>query len=132
MVLFLILYFSLILPVQAGVVPVQVVKVCDGDTVKLKRGKSKFSLRLAGIDCYETGKINRAYKQAYLNKITIEEVVRRGKCSKEYLKARVSSGTNFGMEVTNIGRYKRPIGDFYIDGVKINQEMIKKGGCFAY
>ena len=68
----------IIMPAYASI-PVEVLKILDGDTIKVKLDSgNKFSIRLIGIDCYETNKINRAYKQAYVNDISIEEVVKRG------------------------------------------------------
>lgn len=111
---------------------IEIVKVCDGDTVKIKSGKEVFNLRLAGVDCYETGKINRAYKQAYLNKITIEEVVERGKYSKEYLEKRVAQSKDISIKVITTGRYGRPVGHLYLDGINMSYELIKKGKCLPY
>ena len=39
--------------------------------------KNFFYLRLVGIDCYETKNINRAYKQAYTDNLTVEEVIKK-------------------------------------------------------
>ena len=42
-------------------------KVLDGDTVKVTfESGNKFSIRLIGIDCFETEPIHRAYKQIIL------------------------------------------------------------------
>ena len=42
-------------------------------------------VRLVGLDCCETTVINRAYKQAYEKKISIDEVIERGKESTDIL-----------------------------------------------
>lgn len=132
MVCALFLLFSFLLPSYASLESIDIVKVCDGDTIKVRCGGEVFNLRLAGIDCYETGKINRAYKQAYLDKITIEEVVERGKFSKEYLRKRLQESKDFKVKITDTGRYGRPVGILYSDGVDMNSELIRKGGCFPY
>ena len=48
-------------------------------TVRIE--KNTFPVRLIGIDCYETGRIHRAYHQAYDNNLSIDEVIARGKQS---------------------------------------------------
>ena len=56
----------------------------DGDTIDVKIEKNTFPVRLIGIDCYETGRIHRAYRQAYDNNLSIDEVIARGKQSTAY------------------------------------------------
>ena len=56
----LLLFILLTLPTYASI-PVEVLKIYDGDTIKVKIDNgNKFSIRLVGIDCYETSKIHRA------------------------------------------------------------------------
>ena len=64
----------------------EIVKIIDGDMIILKVNKNEFSARLIGIDCFETNANNRAYKQAYLNNLSIDDVLLRGRNSKKYLK----------------------------------------------
>ena len=66
-------------------IPVQLIKIKDGDTIDVKIEKNTFPVRLIGIDCYETGRIHRAYRQAYDNNLSIDEVIARGKQSTAYL-----------------------------------------------
>ena len=90
------------------------------------------SIRFLGVDCYETGKINRAYKQAYLNKITIEEVVRRGKYSKQFLSDYIGKSENIILVPGGKDLYNRDLGTLYKDDVNINRLMIEKGMCLPY
>ena len=68
-------------------IPIEIIEIKDGDTVlaKLENG-NKFVIRLYGIDCYESKKIHRAYKQAYLDNISIDDIVEKGLLTKQYLK----------------------------------------------
>lgn len=111
---------------------VKVVKICDGDTVKVMYNNETRSIRFLGVDCYETGKINRAYKQAYLNKITIEEVVRRGKYSKQFLSDYIGKSENIILVPGGKDLYNRDLGTLYKDDVNINRLMIEKGMCLPY
>jgi len=56
-----------------------VTKVIDGDTVHAMCGKKDVKIRMTEIDSYESKRNNRAYKQAYEQKLTVEEVVVKGK-----------------------------------------------------
>ncbi len=58
--------FISLVPVCFASIPVEVLTIYDGDTIKVKLFSGNiFAIRLIGIDCYETSKIHRAYKQAY-------------------------------------------------------------------
>ena len=50
-------------------IPVELLKIKDGDTVDVRLDKNTFSVQLIGIDCYETCNIHRAYHQAYDNNL---------------------------------------------------------------
>ena len=129
--LFLILFAKFAL--AENLTPIEVVKIKDGDTIEAKIDKNKFPVRLIGIDCYETGKINRAYKQAYFNNLTIEEVVVRGKTSKEFLeKLYQNSNKNIYLDFRGLDIYKRALGVVYFDKLNVNEVMKEKGGCLIY
>ena len=110
-----------------------ITKVTDGDTVKGIVDGQEISIRLSGIDCYETSKRDRAYKQAYLNKMTIEDVVQKGKDSKIILTNLLKSNNNITVKFTDIDkRYKRYVGILYAGELNINEYMIQKGGCMCF
>ncbi len=112
---------------------IRITKVTDGDTVKGIVNGKEISIRLTGIDCYETSKRDRAYKQAYLNKMTIEEVVQRGKDSKEILTNLLRTNNNITVQFTDIDkRYKRNVGILYAGEVNVNEYMMQKGGCMCF
>ncbi len=112
---------------------IRITKITDGDTVKGIVNGKEISIRLSGIDCYETSKRDRAYKQAYLNKMTIEEVVQRGKDSKEILTNLLKTNNNITIEFTDIDkRYKRNVGILYAGEVNVNEYMMQKGGCMCF
>ncbi len=112
---------------------IRITKITDGDTVKGIVNGKEISIRLSGIDCYETSKRDRAYKQAYLNKMTIEEVVQRGKDSKEILTNLLRTNNNITVQFTDIDkRYKRNVGILYAGEVNVNEYMMQKGGCMCF
>ena len=109
---------------------IQITKVTDGDTVKGIVNGKEISIRLSGIDCYETSKRDRCYKQAYLNKMTVEDVIVKGKASKEILVNLLKSSNNITVEFTDIDkRYNRHVGIIYAGKINVNKYMIDHGGC---
>lgn len=116
-----------------SIVSVKLLKIYDGDTVLLKINENSFSARLYGIDCFETSKINRAYKQAYENKIDVNEVIKNGKSSKKYLeKLYRQNKKNIYFEFIGIDKYSRALGILYFNNININQDLVKNGGCYNY
>ena len=112
---------------------IKITKITDGDTVKGIVNGKEISIRLSGIDCYETSKRDRAYKQAYLNKITIEEVVEKGKESKTILTNLLQNQNNVTVKFTDVdNRYNRNVGILYINNINVNEYMIKNGGCMPF
>jgi len=114
---------------------VYVSKIIDGDTIKIKLPENEVSVRLVGIDCFESQKNNRAYKQAYENRISIDEVVKRG-CNSTMELSRIISGgkkPNYvELHIVGLDAYDRILGIIYKDSVNINEQMINKGFCPKY
>jgi len=68
-------------------IPITITRITDGDTVRVKmESGNKFALRLVGIDCYETYSSHRTKSQAYDDKLSVDEVIKKGLSAKEYLK----------------------------------------------
>lgn len=112
---------------------IRITKVSDGDTVKGIVNGKEVSVRLSGIDCYETSKRDRAYKQAYLNKISIEDVVKNGLESKKILANLLRNNNNITFKTTDVDkRYNRLVGILYVGDINVNEYMIQKGGCLVY
>ena len=79
-------------------------------------------------------RISRAYRQAYEEKITIEEVVKRGERSKEYLSGLFNKvgKDRIYFQFQGVDRYSRALGVLYFGRVNVNEEMINGGGCLVY
>lgn len=107
--------------------------VHDGDTISATINDKKVKIRLSGIDCYETKPNLRIYKQAYLNKISVEEVMQRGKISKNILQTYIDENKdNIYLKPDKIDMYGRILGSVYADHENINDYMLLNGGCFIY
>ncbi len=114
--------------------PVELVRISDGDTVVARIDKNEFKIRLIGIDCYETAKINRAYKQAYQNNLSIDEVVDKGLNSKRYLEELYAQNKNSktSIEFKGLDIYNRVLGVLYFDKLNVNENLKLHGGCMMY
>jgi endonuclease YncB( thermonuclease family) len=101
-------------------------KVVDGDTIKI----NGVNHRLAGINCFEKSKaFNHAYKQAYLQKLKVEEVLRRGKLAKELFKELTKDG--FTYIIIGKGCYNRPTINIYNNKKQlINKILADSGYCW--
>ena len=104
--------------------------IVDGDTIKLEFDNNLTSIRLIGIDAFESHKNNKAYRQAYENGITIQEVLERGKEAKNYIKAQLSKRVDFYLEYDEDfkDRYKRVLAYVWLsDKEMLNMKIICEG-----
>ena len=74
------------------------ITILDGDTIKLHINNKNTKIRLIGIDAFETTKSNKAYKQAYQNQFDLDEVIQKGKETKEFLRELLNNKTEFFLE----------------------------------
>jgi endonuclease YncB( thermonuclease family) len=127
------LYSNAVTKVGGIKIPVKLTKIVDGDTVNVKINDNEFPVRLVGIDCFESSDNNRAYKQAYVNKITVGEVISKGKKSTEYLNyLHKKSNNQVFLDFRGLDKYKRVLGIIYFGDDNINEIMHSNGGCMKY
>ena len=103
------------LPVLAGAETLsgKVVKVVDGDTIDVLQDRTTVRIRLNGIDAPEKGQAfgNRA-KQFVLD---------------------VAAQQTVTVEITDVDRYGRSVGDVYLpDGRNLNREIVAAGYAWWY
>ena len=115
-------------------IPITITKIYDGDTVGARIEGEVFLVRLKGVDCYETMRISRAYRQAYEGGISVDEVVKRGERSKEYLSGLFNKvgKDRIYFQFQGVDRYSRALGVLYFNKMNVNEEMINGGGCLVY
>ncbi len=113
---------------------VDLVRVVDGDTVVVSNFLHQdLYIRLVGIDCLETSAIHRAYKQAYENKISIDEVLKRGQESTNILnKFLEQNKEQLVLEAQGLDKYNRILGIIYAGKTNINDYMVEKGKCSVF
>lgn len=113
---------------------VELVRVIDGDTVVVSNFLHQdLHIRLIGIDCYETSAIQRAYKQAYENKISIDEVLKRGQESTNILNEFLEQNNEqLVLDAKGTDKYNRILGIIYAGKTNINEYMVKYGLCAKF
>jgi endonuclease YncB( thermonuclease family) len=90
----------------------RVVGITDGDTLTLLVDRRQVRVRLAQIDAPESD-------QPY------------GKKAKAALSA-LAFGRQAHVEVVDIDRYGRTVGEVFVDGIDVNREMVREGHAWAY
>lgn len=103
-----------------------ITKVIDGDTMHAVCNDRKTKIRMTIIDSYEKSRNNRAYKQAYIQKMTIDEVVQRGKKASAITKHILEGQTiKFVPDTTQLkDRYNRDLGLIYFNNEEINSKLL--------
>lgn len=110
-----------------------VVKVIDGDTVRVLIDGHQEPLRLIGIDAPESSINERALGQAKRNHLSVEKMVAAGHKAAHFLEQRVQPGTILSLEydVTQRDKYNRILAYAYLpDGTMVNKVIVHEG--FAY
>lgn len=106
--LVLILLFCLSLSAQEYFVN----KVIDGDTIKVKKGKKNYKVRLYGIDAPETSQ----NFGAFCTKLLSSKVI----------------GRKVKLDIKAKDKYKRLVAIVYLDDVDINRYMVQSGCAWSY
>lgn len=102
----------LFIPTLSIAWPGKVVNVSDGDTISVLHDGQQTKIRLYGIDCPEKA-------QSY------------GQKSREMTSAMVA-GRTVEVEVKDTDRYGRSVGLVSIDGVSLNEAMVRNGYAWVY
>lgn len=108
--LFLVLLFLSSSPVYAWTG--KVVAVTDGDTIKVLQDGNQKKVRLYGVDTPEK-------KQAF------------GQKAKDFT-ASLVAGKMVAVEPVDQDRYGRTVGLVTVDGLSLNEELVKKGFAWVY
>lgn len=115
----LLIVFFLFLPISSLASQFEVIKVYDGDTIKVKGYGDEIKLRLAGIDAPETSKRKTGLGQRYSQE------------AKEHLAGLI---LNKAIEIDGYGYLKGDLmlGVIFLDGKNINLEMVRAGLAEVY
>jgi len=107
-----------------------VLRVLDGDTLKIEHQGRIESLRLIGIDTPESRVNKKAKKDAARNQEDIKKIISLGREATRYLKRLVKPGDTIKIEFDRRIRdkYGRLLGYVYLpNGKMLNEEIVKAG-----
>ncbi len=111
-----------------------VVKVIDGDTIKVRYQGQDVSVRLIGIDTPESRANKKANKDAMRSGQDVNTITAMGKQATAYAKSMVHPGDIISIEfdVQKRDKYGRLLGYVYLsDGRMLNEEIIRAGYASA-
>ena len=91
-----------------------IISVGDGDTIRIRDGSEKLTVRLACIDAPEIS------QEPY------------GTRSRDFLKKMLPLGTKVVLHVQTIDRYGRSVAEVFTKKGNINESMIEQGQGFVY
>lgn len=99
-------------PLASTLITGKVVGISDGDTITVLQNNQQFKIRLYGIDCPESG-------QAF------------GSKAKQFTSSLVF-GKNVEVTVYDIDKYGRSVGVVRVDGLNVNEAILKNGFAWRY
>ena len=91
-----------------------IISVGDGDTIRIRDGSEKLTVRLACIDAPEISQNPH------------------GSRSKDFLKKMLPVGTKVTLRIQTIDRYGRPVAEVFTKKGNINESIIEQGHGFVY
>ncbi len=107
-----------------------VVRVVDGDTLKIRYWGKEESIRLIGIDTPESRVNKKTKKDAKRSGQDIKTIIEMGKRATEYVESLVKSGNLITIEfdAQQRDRYDRMLRYVYLsNGKMLNEEIVKAG-----
>lgn len=124
--------FALLLCVSVGDAynKATVVKVVDGDTLRIEMNGHEEAVRLIGIDTPENKINKKAKKDSVRSNQDVETITSMGKEAARYVRTLVRRGDMVGIEfdVQKRDKYNRLLVYAYLsDGKMLNEEIIKAG-----
>ena len=126
--LFLLLEFSPLSYAQYS--SVKVLRIIDGDTLKIEYEGKKESIRLIGVDTPESKYNAKAGRDAKRSKEDVKTIIEMGKRATKYVKTLIKPGDTIKIEfdIQQRDRYGRLLGYVYLsNGKMLNEEIVKAG-----
>lgn len=111
----------------------RVLRVIDGDTVKIEYGASGESVRLIGIDAPESSSNSKAARDSKRHNRSVDSIVGSGKRSSAFVRSVLKKGDYVTLEfdVQQRDRYGRLLAYVYLaDGRMLNELVVSSG--YAY
>ena len=132
--IFSVLLFALILllNIQKPLIAAEarVIRVVDGDTLKISYCGKNESIRLIGIDTPESYKGSKAARDARRSHTDVSAILELGRTASAFVKSLVKKDDviNIEFDVTLRDKYGRLLGYVFLpSGKMLNEEIIKSG-----
>jgi micrococcal nuclease len=110
--------------------PVTVLRVIDGDTIRVEYSGLRESVRLIGIDCPESKNNRKARTDAGRSGEDVEKIMAMGKRAADFVKKIVKPGDILQLEfdVKERNHYRRLLAYVFLeDGRMLNEVIIREG-----
>lgn len=107
-----------------------VIRVIDGDTIKVELGEKKESVRLIGIDTPESKANAKASRDSGRSGQDVAAIVSQGKQAAEYTRSKVKKGDTVRLEtdVQERDKYRRLLAYVWLsDGTMLNEAIVRAG-----
>lgn len=114
----------------ADYTPARVIRVIDGDTLKIEINGEKENVRLIGVDTPESKPNPKALRDSRRSGTDINTLIKRGEQAADFTRSHVKPGDTVKIEfdVKPRDRYNRFLGYVYLaDGRMLNEVLLKAG-----
>ena len=108
----------------------KILKIVDGDTIKIEYDGTKENVRLIGIDTPESRANSKAKKDAERSGKNLETIIAMGKAATNYVKSIIEPGINIEIEldIQSRDKYGRLLGYVYLtNGEMLNEKIVNAG-----
>jgi len=111
-------------------IPIKVFRIIDGDTFKGIINSDTVTIRLIGIDCPESNKNQKAYRDAKRTEDDIETIISLGKLSTEFTKKHLKKDSIIYLEydVQKKDKYGRILAYVWLDDTLMFNNFIVREG----
>lgn len=109
---------------------VTLVRVVDGDTLKVRSGRYEDRIRLIGIDAPEKAANEKAFRDIARSHSDLKTITTQGKTAWDHLSSFLKPGQRLLLEydVERFDRFHRTLAYAYLpDGTMVNERMAKEG-----
>ncbi len=108
----------------------KIISIIDGDTVRIRYQNKQKSLRLKGIDCFETSISKHAKSQAKYHKIKINKVFYWGDTAKKFVQKNLKINKSYKVRILGKDKYGRFLGYIYLENHEpLGLNLLRHGYC---
>lgn len=111
---------------------VTILRVIDGDTLRVRDGEEEITVRLLGIDTPEVRANRKAKKDAEEWGVTVEEIIACGEKASAFVSAIAPPGLQVRLTIDGEDAYGRTLAYVALpDGRGLNEILVRNGAALA-